>query len=369
MRQRLGHLPALDGLRGVAILLVIGRHAFRTPIGGGYGVDLFFVLSGFLITTLLLEERDATGTIGFRRFYARRARRLVPALFAMLAVYLAVETVAGRAGDAARRIAAAGFYTANLFQAFWPHVIGRSGLGPLWSLAQEEQFYLVAPFVLLLLLRKVSERTIRRVVLALVAAVIIERTALTLIDGPTQRVYVGPDTHSDGLLLGTALALGLRETARKGAARYERLLGPAAALLLALVTMNILAEWAFEVEHIWAAWAFQVDFVNAAAVGLVCCAVAQPRSLITRSLSWRPLVFTGRISYSLYLWNAPLLFWFNWERYPQRAPFAVLLAFVAAYLSFRYVEQPFRRRRAVKLQPPVSAPASSPVCTVSSWSA
>jgi peptidoglycan/LPS O-acetylase OafA/YrhL len=334
-RDRLGYVPALDGLRGVAILLVIGRHAFFTPVGGGYGVDLFFVLSGFLITNLLLEERGATGSIRFRRFYARRARRLLPALFAMLAVYLAVETAAGRAGEAARRAMAAGFYTANVFQAFWPHVIGRSSLGPLWSLAQEEQFYLVAPLLLLLLVRRVSERTVRRVVFALIAAVVVERIALTLVDGATQRIYVGPDTHSDGLLLGTALALSLRESARKGAARYDRLLGPGSALLLALGVGNL-----------WVAWGFQVMLVNLAAVGLVCCAVAQPRSAITRSFSCAPLVFIGRISYSLYLWNMPLLFWLGSGNSPQRAPLAVLLTFAAAWLSYRYVEQPLRQRRA-----------------------
>jgi peptidoglycan/LPS O-acetylase OafA/YrhL len=331
---KLGRVPALDGLRGVAILLVVGRHAFLTPIGGGYGVDLFFVLSGFLITSLLLAERDATGTIGFRHFYARRARRLVPALTAMLAVYFAIEAAAGRASDAARAIAAGGFYTANIFQAFWPHVIGRSALGPLWSLAQEEQFYLVAPFVLLLLLSRTSEQTVKRIVFALISVVVVERLVLTRIDGASQRIYAGPDTHSDGLLVGMALALALRQTITKGAIRHARFLGIGSALLLAVGVAN--APLAF---------AFQLPFVNLAAAGLICCAVSQPASTLTRALSIRPLVFTGQISYSLYLWNAPLLWWFDWERHPDRAPLAVLLAFVAACLSYRYVEQPFRRHR------------------------
>src|SRR5215470_14199440 len=94
--QRLGHVPALDGLRGIAILLVIAFHYTGKPFGGGYGVDLFFVLSGFLITTLLLEERASTGRIGFGAFYLRRARRLFPALAALLCAYLVYNAILHR---------------------------------------------------------------------------------------------------------------------------------------------------------------------------------------------------------------------------------------------------------------------------------
>jgi peptidoglycan/LPS O-acetylase OafA/YrhL len=339
-RARLGYVPALDGLRGVAILLVVGRHAFRTPVGGGYGVDVFFVLSGFLIATLLLDEHAQTGRIDFRGFYTRRARRLLPGLFAMLAVYLIVETLAGRASDAARRVAAGGFYTANIVQAFWPHVIGRSAIGPLWSLAQEEQFYLLAPFALLLLLRRSSPHKIRLVLATLIFLVIVERFALTAWEGPTQRIYVGPDTHCDGLLVGTLLAVTLRTAG--GRAREWRLLGPVSVVALGLLAIRPYGFW------------LQSPLIVAVAAGLICCAVVQPGTLTTRLLSLRPLVFTGKISYSLYLWNAPLQLWLHGDAgHSASEPYSVagaalatLLAFVVAWVSYRYVEQPFRRRRA-----------------------
>ena len=160
MQRRLGHVPALDGLRGLAILLVIGGHYFLMPRGGGgTGVGLFFVLSGFLITTLLLEEHAATGRIRLGAFYVRRARRLLPGLALLLASYLVGAIVEGRARVALRAIAAGGFYTANIAQAYWPHLMGREPIGPLWSLAEEEQFYLVWPALLILLLAwKLRER-------------------------------------------------------------------------------------------------------------------------------------------------------------------------------------------------------------------
>jgi peptidoglycan/LPS O-acetylase OafA/YrhL len=346
--KRLGHQPALDGLRGVAILLVVGRHAFRTPLGGGYGVDLFFVLSGFLITTLLLEERDVKGTVSIRSFYARRARRLLPALIVLLATYVTVESAAGHS-DALRSTAAAGFYTANIFQSWWPHVIGRTGLSPLWSLAQEEQFYLVAPVVLFFALRKVSERTVKRVVLVLIVAVIIERYALMFTGAAAQRITEGPDTHSDGLMLGMVLALSLREQAQLGSARYDKWLGPLALLLLVpFAVLNLV-------------FAVSAPFVNVAAMGLVCAVVVQPRSLLARLLAARPLTFMGRISYSLYLWNAALIFWLGGDAGGNRhaysyasATAAVVLALAISWLSYRFVEQPFRR---IHGRTPIWAPA------------
>lgn len=359
---RLGYVPALDGLRGIAILLVVGRHAFLRPINGGYGVDLFFVLSGYLITTLLLEERDRLSRISLRDFYLRRARRLMPALGFMLACYLAVMAAIGHAMVAAKETAAAGFYTANIMQAWWPHAIGRSPIGPLWSLAQEEQFYLVFPLLLLLVLRWRGEAAMRVLVIGAIVFVTVERLTLFHLGAAGERLYAGPDTHSDGLLLGALLALTLRHTTSLNATRTNCLLGPASLVLLGFLCLSSRFPWSEG-----------VSFVDVAALGLVCAAVCQPDALLTRALKWRPLVGMGKISYSLYLWNA--LFLFAWHgdaagdpHYRTAAAIVDLVAALAvSWLSYRFIEQRFRRQRNTRTvelpQPesPLALRASGPV--------
>jgi peptidoglycan/LPS O-acetylase OafA/YrhL len=354
--RRLGYEPSLDGLRGVAILLVISRHTFLEPIGGGYGVDLFFVLSGYLITTLLLDERDDTGRIRLGAFYARRARRLLPALAAMLAVFLAVEIAVGRARDAFVEVAAGGFYTANIFQAWWPHVIGRSGIGPLWSLAQEEQFYLVAPMLLIAVVAWRGERAMARVLALLIAAVLVERLLLLMHGAELRRIYSGPDTHSDGLLVGSLLALGLRHLPARNSIRARNWLAFAGPLLFAV---PVLLGPGFPIA---------APFNDLAGAAMVCCAVSQPASPLTCLLASRPLVFVGKISYSLYLWNGVLLIWLHGDangiRFGEpythvRAFAAVALTFAVAYASHRFVEQPFRRRRTRVVAEPAAVPVAA----------
>jgi peptidoglycan/LPS O-acetylase OafA/YrhL len=147
---RLGHVPALDGIRGLAIALVVSMHAFGFPAGGFIGVDLFFVLSGFLITTLLLEEVEATGRISLRDFYERRVRRLLPALLVLLIVYSVVEAARGRSVLPA---VAGLFYFSNFSNFLHLTAWRTNALDHLWSLAEEEQFYLVWPPILILLVR------------------------------------------------------------------------------------------------------------------------------------------------------------------------------------------------------------------------
>ena len=158
MPGRLGYQPGLDGLRGLAVLAVIGYHAgFGWLHGGWIGVEVFFVVSGFLITSLLVEEREATGRVDLRQFYVRRARRLLPALGVMLAVVATVTLIAGSAAERAgvrRDLPWALGYLAN-----WGQIVGdvpyfaaeAPVLRHLWSLAIEEQFYLVWPLVFLAL--------------------------------------------------------------------------------------------------------------------------------------------------------------------------------------------------------------------------
>jgi peptidoglycan/LPS O-acetylase OafA/YrhL len=319
--QRLGHVPALDGLRGVAIAIVVTYHYWNWPRGGWLGVDLFFVLSGFLITTLLLEEHARKGRIRFGDFYLRRGRRLFPALAVLLATYLVINAVRGT--DALGLVAHWGFYTANVYQAFWPgtavHLVG---LNHLWSLAQEEQFYLLWPAALLLVMKL---RRPARLLIALALALALYRAALVLNGASGFRIYFAPDTHADGLVLGSALAFARH----KGAALRPTVNGVAAAAILCapFVAFTISVPRTQMVI---------LPLFEVAALVFVAAAVAGTLRLP------RPLIWLGGISYSLYLWHALVL----WAFHEHHRLAALALSVAAAYASTRWVERPFRRRRA-----------------------
>jgi peptidoglycan/LPS O-acetylase OafA/YrhL len=166
---KLRYRPALDGVRALAIAPVVTMHAFGWPREGSLGVEIFFVLSGFLITTLLLEERGRTGAISLARFYRRRAARLVPGLVLMLAVYAIVTR-----GTHAWALLFALTYTSNIATLADPTAMPWS-LGHLWSLAQEEQFYLLWPPLLLLLLTRIRPALLPKALALLIIAVVIEK--------------------------------------------------------------------------------------------------------------------------------------------------------------------------------------------------
>ncbi|HEY2878554.1 acyltransferase [Nocardioides sp.] len=198
---RLGRRPELDGLRGVAIILVLTSHVVAYETGarldalGAAGVEVFFALSGFLITALLLEER-AEGRVRLSRFYERRARRLLPALALILGALLALRAV--MATNITPTIQPTLFYYAN-----WSMISGRDlgSLDPTWSLAVEEQFYLVWPLVLLLALRW------RRGPVVVASVVIIASTALRFALADPVRVHAGSDTQAGPLVIGALLAI------------------------------------------------------------------------------------------------------------------------------------------------------------------
>jgi peptidoglycan/LPS O-acetylase OafA/YrhL len=315
--RRLGYVPALDGIRGVAIALVIATHYWGLPGGGPLGVGLFFVLSGFLITTLLLEELD-TGRLDLRNFYARRCRRLLPALAVLLVVYIIVRGAPGL-----RVAALAGLYAGNIVQAIWPAgPVSGSALAHLWSLAQEEQFYLVWPVLLAFLARG------RRLLLALCAltAALIAYRAVVASGGTlnASRTYA-PDFRSDWLVAGAVLAV-----LRRRGFRWNE----AAALggFVAIFVGSILNPW----TQSWFVW--QAPIFMAGCALLV--GAAHSRTQMAELLSVRPLVWLGRISYSLYLWHVPVYAVFGY-RHPL---LALPIALAAAGLSYRFVEEPFRRR-------------------------
>jgi peptidoglycan/LPS O-acetylase OafA/YrhL len=337
---RLGYRPALDGVRGLAIAPVVTMHAFGWPREGMLGVELFFVLSGFLITSLLLEERVATGTISFRAFYRRRAARLLPALFVMLAAYeLATH------GAHPWVVLAAVTYTSNLVAQAAPSSIPLS-LGHLWSLAQEEQFYLLWPPLLLLILRK-KPVLLTRVLCTLITLVLLEKTILLATGASLHRIFA-PDANASPILIGCLFGV-LYAGGR--APKLGRRSPLALAVILGILLAAQLTYW-FQAES-------PVRPLFSFAAGFLILAAVEGQTLLTLA----PLRFLGRISYSLYLWHAPVLVALGAtvsDGRPLRSVLGLVAAIAAASASFHFVERPLRARwRKQRPSQPRSAPDAS----------
>jgi peptidoglycan/LPS O-acetylase OafA/YrhL len=370
--RRLGYQPALDGLRAFAVIAVIVHHAFNVldwPRGGSFGVTTFFVASGFLITVLLLQERANRSRISLARFYRRRALRLMPALVVFLAGVLAYYLVDAlvrqpHGWDALRENAlgafAGIFYFTNILIGYDVGFGVPITTGHLWTLATEEQFYLLWPPVLAFAARRrLGDKWLAIGLGAAIVLLAANRFALVLDDAPLPRVKYAPDTTFDSILLGCLGGvlfvnnwLPIRNARTIGAIGA---VAAAACVALNVVPMGTGVQYGLGVP----AYSF-------AALVVVLAAVTAPRSLVNRGLSTRPLVFVGRISYALFLWQQLCIFALA-ER--LTVPVAVALAFVLAYASYVLVERPFlelkRRDRAqledqstgLESSPPVEAPA------------
>ncbi len=353
---KLGYRPALDGLRAVAIAAVLLYHAARSLPGGYFGVDLFFVLSGFLITTLLLEEHAARGAISLRAFYQRRALRLLPALVALLGAFLVVATAAALVGDRTEGkdvfgvIAGLGYFS-NLAMTAEPAASPMPGeLRHLWSLAQEEQFYLLWPLVLIVLLRRLPG-----LVLAVVAAgiglTVLRHLQLHLEDAGSGRISFGPDVRGLPILVGCGLALVLARS--RGSSRVPT------ALLAPFSVVCVLALFFLPFSTFLLPGPLLVFSLACAALILV---ALDDRSRVARFLSTRPLVYGGLISYSLYLWHFPFFAAAGLndpsaEHALLPSCAAVVATFACAIASYHFIELPFLRRKRQMGEPtPVSRP-------------
>lgn len=348
-RQPLQHLPVLDGLRGLAILSVLVYHADQDHFdqrwlpGGFLGVDLFFVLSGFLITTLLLQEAAATDGLALRRFWARRMRRLLPAAWVMVVPVTAL--LAALSPDRSGAIAVGGVESLGYVTNASPVLPGDHPfeLAHLWSLAVEEQFYLLWPLVLLACLRlRLGPAALWWATAATVLLVVTARAVLDVAGAGWRVTYLATPLHCDGLLVGALLAQAraadrLAPWARAG----RRLRVPL--LVLVAAELVLLSQFGD------AAYLYGISVFVLAAGLLVAGLVEDDCSRTARLLRTPVLQWLGLRSYSLYLWSLPAEYLL--DRVPaldSGSPVALLV--VAAVLvalseaSYRLVEHRFRVR-------------------------
>ncbi len=364
------YVPALDGVRAFAVMLVIGDHlhfgTHKTLSAGFLGVEVFFVLSGFLITTILLEEHTNTGRIGLGHFYIRRALRLLPLIGVLLAVALLFYFTKpvhwiGRATGA--EIWTTALYIANWQRIWHPHTIGV--LGHTWSLAIEEQFYLVWPPIVVLVLWRGSRRVLGFLAFAMCIALLTWRMwwwagVLAWRGGGTfgsvyaqilyrsrmfSTLYFSSFSRGSAILVGCVVAIGLAAARRH--IRVPRIVGAATVLAFAAI---LLMTWRLSIRHdtahFFGSWPI-ILFDGAAAV-LILGLVLHERGWFARVLSMGTLVWIGRRSYGLYVIHFPvfLLFGRQTMSQPLRLVLEVAISFGLAALSYRFLEQPILRRGA-----------------------
>jgi peptidoglycan/LPS O-acetylase OafA/YrhL len=376
----LPYLPGLDGLRAISVLAVIvfhhylvGGHESGWAPGGFLGVEVFFVVSGYLITSLLLNERRESGRVSLRAFYLRRARRLLPALFALLAVIIAYSLLflPDVIGTLRSDTLAALTYTSN----WWQMIAHRSYIAEagrpellkhLWSLAIEEQYYLAWPFLLMFGLRKLGRQ---RMLVTILGIALASTLLLALVArGSIDDAYYDTFTRLSGLLLGSAFAFSFAPYRIRGnpgrGVRVALNLAGAFGLLLLLGSFGMLQHFGINGYAFPTSIHDNLDVFNGGflfvdvATLLVIAAAVHPASDVGRALGWKPLRWIGVRSYGLYLWHYPIFcitrpgldihrlgIWFLSIRFAGWPVLAVrlLLSFGAAELSFRYVETPIRK--------------------------
>lgn len=351
-----GHIRGLDGLRAIAIIAVFIYHLGFSWLPGGYlGVDVFFVLSGFLITTLLIREFSRDGRIDLRGFWLRRARRLLPALIIVVTTSVALAFIIG--GDLLvnirRQVAGALTFSNNwveiaagssYFNATAPQLFVN-----FWSLAVEEQFYLLWPLMFVIIMTFTAARARRVGIVA--GGALISALAMAWIFTPgvdATRVYYGTDTHAFGLLFGAALALAATVVStdvfsRRWLSLLRVPLGSAALAILTVMLMVLRSDAAFTYRG-------GIVLTSAAVTVLIATLPGSP-TIITRALDSVPMRWIGERSYGIYLWHWPVILMISaaLPPVPTNSPWlwshrvlAVFVTLVVAGLSFSLVERPIR---------------------------
>lgn len=342
-QSHMHYSPQLDGLRGVAILFVMLFHADLPGFSGGFlGVDIFFVLSGFLITTLLVEEYESYGSVVLKNFYVRRLLRLVPALLLMLVAFCVYSFVFLDAAMAQRNVVDALIalgYLSNWARAFSLHP--PDFLGHTWSLSVEEQFYLFWPPLLLSMFALLKNRkTVFAATVAFALSSSLLRLSLFFAGATVERLYNGLDTRADALMVGCALGLFLTPelTEKIAMGRFKKQISFAALFsALALVVLVGYADWRSPSMYF-------IGFLAVAmfTLSVIFEIVTHKKGAFARFLSTRVFVWIGSISYGLYLWHHPIfciLRSLGWSQF-MIAFVGLLITFIIAQLSSSFLEKP-----------------------------
>jgi peptidoglycan/LPS O-acetylase OafA/YrhL len=338
-------IPELTALRAIAVGVVLLEHTLMEYFPGGFiGVNIFFVLSGWLITTILVHEFERDNAINIRHFYTRRVLRLMPALGALLAVYVLLVFVRSivKPDDAFvhdHLIAAlsASLYVMNWTQAF---ALGPPGyLEHTWSLGIEEQFYILWPLVLILVLRYFDRAIAWKFVLTLILIVMAWRTLLMFGDASAPRIYFALDTRIDVLLVGCLLALF-------PFGRFDF----AARFVLCPIVISIILTLTLE-------WTSPFHFFGLPIIAfcsawlIVAASTGKPDTVFRRVLRWKPLVYCGQISYGFYLWSFPIGIVVagkvGQQSFGDLKTFLItaVLTLLVASCSYYLIELPFLRMR------------------------
>ena len=372
--RKLGYRPGLDGLRAIAIGLVLIEHSGINLFNGGRnGVQVFFVLSGFLITKLMLEEWDRDGTVNVRAFYGRRTVRIMPAplfMLALLAIFSGhLVTEENKVGDLFREIVWSGTYVYNLRPAlshvsdFFAAPESTTWLAHTWSLATEEQFYLLWPS--LLVFAKIPERSpkfVARGLLLFAFATLLIRWLLVGI-GAGDAVSLAFFTF-DGFAVGIALAWALHHGIWP---KLEKILGHPAVFLgaLVLLAVDLFDPYGQHLEPYkggtpWQPWFEEGQesalpylywtYISFASAGMIGHVFVNGDSMWSKLMAWGPAVYIGKLSYSLYLWHVPVQVYFSRDRFPDVGLVWILLAeqsltIVVAMTSYYAIEKPFAKLR------------------------
>jgi len=364
---RLAYLPALDGVRACAVVAVMLFHGGIPHMDGGFmGVDAFFVLSGFLITSLLIGEWRQSLTIKLGAFWARRARRLLPALLMMMlfvAFFAAVIVPKGTYGALRLDALSTLLYVSNwhfilVNSDYFNEAAQSSPLLHTWSLAVEEQFYVVWPLVVLGVLRLTRDlRALFALCCAAAVGTAIWMHVVYAGGANTNRAYLGTDTRAQCLFIGCALAVGLVLLGRRGNAAGRLAKGelwrPAGetgrqvcAGLGIVGALGAVVIWVLTTSQSSFPYSGGFFLIGLSVAAVILAAVAAPASVVPRVLSLAPVRYIGRISYGLYIWHWPIFLWLDNERTGllgwQLFVVRVLVTFGVSVVSFHLVERPIR---------------------------
>ena len=354
------YLPSIDSLRALAVLAVIIYHVDVNYLPGGFlGVDLFFVLSGYLISSLIIKEYRKTGSLNLYNFYIRRARRLLPAVYLMITVGLVVMVLFNEVLLRKSHLDAIFGY---IYSSNWWYIFhkldyfdsfgAQSPFKHLWSLAIEEQFYMIFPLLFLLVNRKKKSKdgtyklnkNFLYVVLGLILVSLIAHILLFDINN-ISRIYFGTDTRAFSLLVGVVGAILYPMERLHAKVTPQQNMIYSVVSLVAIATLITVMIYTSEYNT----WLYRGGFLLVAILGLiVIISSGKQHTLMSRLLSFKPIVFIGKISYSLYLWHFPVLVLTTpiSEIGNPNIIFVILrviLTFILATASYVFVETPIRK--------------------------